>query len=381
MKESQMLLFSIISNILAKKAFIMNANNSSWVKSKIIPFFSIKISWAQSYKICLTLFISALLTGCGNDNNSNDKAVLKTIVAGDYHSLALFDDGRVYAAGNNNHGQLGFGDNNNRTVFTEVVDLRDKNIVTVTAGGLHSFALSNEGKVYAVGLNLYGELGIGSNFDIFTEITYLDNIAIAATDSVNSFMLSNDGRVYASGLNEYGELGFGDNMPKDNFTEIIDLKDKNITAVAVGYFHSLALSKDGKIYATGDNYAGQLGLSDNNPRDTFTEITDLSNKNITAVVAGYSYSLALSNDGRVYAAGQNDYGQLGFGDNNPINTFTEVTDLKDKNITAVTAGYSHSLALSNDGRVYAAGQNDYGQLGLGDNVSQSNFTEVLIPIS
>jgi alpha-tubulin suppressor-like RCC1 family protein len=377
MKESQMLLFSIISNILAKKAFIMNANNSSWVKSKTLSIFTIKRLW-------MVLFMSLLLAGCGNDNNSNDKAadeiVLKTIVAAvNDHSLVLSNDGRIYAAGNNDYGQLGLGDNNNRTVFTEVTDLKDKNIIAIVVGYSHSFALSNDSRVYAAGNNNYGQLGLGNNnkYAVFTEVSDLKdkNITAVATGRLHSLVLSNDGRVYATGNNDYGQLGLGNNYGRIAFTEVTDLKDKNITAVAAGYSHSFAISNDGKIYATGNNDVGQLGLGDNNKRVAFTEVSDLKDKNITAVAAGRSHSFAILNDGKIYAAGNNDVGQLGLGDNNKRNAFTEVSYLKDKNITAVVAGSDHSFAISNDSRVYAAGNNNFGQLGLGDNKGRNAFTE------
>ena len=176
MKESQMSLFSIISNILAKEAFIMNANNSGWIKSKTPFLFSIKRLRAQSYKVCLALFISIILAGCGNDsgndNSSNDKAALKTIIAGGYHSFALFDNGKVYATGQNDYGQLGLGDNVSRSNFTEVTDLNDKNITAVFAGTYYSFALSFDGRVYVAGQNDNGQLGLGDNDNrtVFTEV-------------------------------------------------------------------------------------------------------------------------------------------------------------------------------------------------------------------
>ncbi|MDR0664864.1 MAG: hypothetical protein LBF86_05010, partial [Helicobacteraceae bacterium] len=169
--------------------------------------------------------------------------------------------------------------------------------------------------------------------------------AIAAGD-LRSLALSKDGKVYATGFNNKGQLGLGDKTDRKVFTEVANLSDKNIIALSVGAHHSLALSKDGKIYATGDNKYGQLGLGDNDNRDTFTEVANLSDKNIIALSVGARHSLALSKDGKVYVAGSNRFGQLGLGDSDHEtnrHTFTEVTSLSAKTIVAISVGGFHSL--------------------------------------
>jgi alpha-tubulin suppressor-like RCC1 family protein len=162
--------------------------------------------------------------------------------------------------------------------------------------------------------------------------------------------------------------GGGDNDPSE-------VQFKTIVA---GVNHSFALSNNGKVYAAGYNEYGQLGLGDTTDRNTFTKVTSLSGKNITAIFAGDYHSLALSSDGKVYATGQNAYGQLGLGDTTDCNTFTDVTSLSGKTIIAISVGGFHSLALSNDGKIYATGNNYYGQLGLGDNADRKTFTKVTV---
>ena len=85
---------------------------------------------------------------------------------------------------------------------------------------------------------------------------------------------------------------------------------------------------------------------------------------IIQISAGFKYSLALDNNGQIYAFGYNLYGQLGLGDNNNRNIPTLISNLT--NIIQISSGYTHSLALNNNGQVYAFGNNFAGQLGLGD---------------
>jgi alpha-tubulin suppressor-like RCC1 family protein len=377
------------------------------------------------------LFVSLLIVGCGGGGGDNPSEVqFKTIVAGSTHSFALSNDGKVYAAGWNEYYQLGLGDTTDRNVFTEVTSLSGKNIIALSAGIYHSLALSSNGKVYATGDNEYGQIGFGSdaNKTSFTEVGSLSGKTITAifAGGYHSLAIDNDGKVYATGLNEYGQLGLDDKTDRNVFTEVTSLNGKTITALSAGDLHSLALANDGKVYATGENHIGQLGLGDTTERNTSTEVGSLSN--ITAISAGYVHSLALANDGKVYATGDNEYGQLGLGsdanktsftevstlsgittistgdnhffalsndgkvyatglnydgqlglgDNTDKNTSTEVSSLSGKNIAALSAGNLHSLALSNDGKIYAAGRNFYGQLGLGDKIDRNAFTKVTV---
>src|SRR5207249_58779 len=90
---------------------------------------------------------------------------------------------------------------------------------------------------------------------------------------------------------------------------------------------------------------------------------------VTAIAAGRAdFSLALQADGSVMAWGENGWGELGNGTTSTsgcycITTPAPVSGLS--GVTAVVAGYRHSLALDGDGNVWAWGLNDSGQLGNG----------------
>jgi alpha-tubulin suppressor-like RCC1 family protein len=93
-------------------------------------------------------------------------------------------------------------------------------------------------------------------------------------------------------------------------------------------------------------------------------IPTLVSKEITfrTVVAGSSHSLALDNKGKLYTWGNNEDGQLGLGDEEHRNIPTLVS--KEITFKTIAAGSSHSLALDTKGKLYAWGYNGYGQLGL-----------------
>jgi alpha-tubulin suppressor-like RCC1 family protein len=313
-----------------------------------------------------------------------DGVKIKAIATGSAHSLALDSDGKVYATGGNYVGQLGLGESEldtNRTSFTLVPSLNDINITAISAGGNHSLALDSDGKVYATGGNYNGQLGLGDydNRSAFTPVTFPEGVIITSivAGSAHSLALDSDGKIYGTGRNDDSRFGFSESAYIKSFTPIPVPNGVKIKAIAAGWIHSVALDSDGKVYATGHNGYGELGLGDNDHRNTFTEVTSLSGKNITVIIVGSgSHSFALAKDRKVYAAGHNDWRQLGLGDNDDRDTFTEVTSLSDKNIKAMVVGEYYTLALSGGGAVYAIGGNVEGQLGLGDTINRASFTRV-----
>lgn len=153
--------------------------------------------------------------------------------------------------------------------------------------------------------------------------------------------------------------------------------------VAAGGDFSLALKKDDDktvLYSWGTNTYGQLGLGHNNLAKNLTQVPDFlpNGEKLRSISAGGAHALALTESGKVYAWGLNDYGQLGIGNTTNKNVPTLVTGaLNGKKIISIAAGDKHSLAMDDAFNVYAWGYNYYGQLGLG-NRTDSN-TPTLVP--
>jgi alpha-tubulin suppressor-like RCC1 family protein len=154
-------------------------------------------------------------------------------------------------------------------------------------------------------------------------------------------------------------------------TSPVDAMFKSFTQVSAGHDHSLALASDGTIYAWGMGSDGQLGngttTNSTVPVAVTTTGTPMAGKTITSISAGYYHSLALASDGTVYAWGGGSDGQLGnstTADSSvPVAVTTSGTPMSGKTITAISAGYSHSLVLASDGTVYAWGLGTNGRLG------------------
>lgn len=321
------------------------------------------------------------------------------LAGGGLHSLALDgSNGSVWATGKNSDGQLGLEDDNpdrdywnNTTRFSGIVTIID--VTAIMGGYRHSLALKPDG-VWAAGWNMFGQLGLKSaaegGFDaksVWTKTspagTIFTSIA-AGSGYAHSLALDSSSKVWATGGGMYGQLGSG-STPGRNFpwTATSPL-GKTFSVIASGWYHSLAVeSSDNKrVWATGDNEYGQLGIGRGSgacggfPTPCESSWTSTSLTDVTAIAAGNGHSLALKSDGTVWAAGRNNEGQLGLGASvSSINSWQQAKTGADTYLTrivAIAAGTNHSLALDSKGAVWVTGANNYGQLGLGSD-SANNY--------
>jgi alpha-tubulin suppressor-like RCC1 family protein len=353
---------------------------------------------------------------------------IRRIAAGGSHSLALGGDGTAWAWGANWHGQLGDGTITGRPIPVAVGGLSD--VSRLEAGDAHSLALRGDGTVWSWGLNDYGQLGDGrsrqraesapvalaagvaaiqadfhhalalrldgtvqswgANYrdqlgretrQITSQPETVGGLAgVVAVDpgDHHSLALTGDGTVWAWGWNRYGQLGDGTTSGGDcacriTPTRVVGLTD--VVAIGGGTYHSLALKRDGTVWAWGRNVAGQLGDGSTTDRPTPVRVmlTDaLPLTGVVAIAAGEGHNLALIGDGTVWAWGWNDYGQTGDNASNVHrirNWPVQVTGAGGAGvltgITTIAAGERHSLALRDDGTVWTWGWSRYGQLGDG----------------
>ena len=259
---------------------------------------------------------------------------ITAVAAGWDHSLAL-KSGAVWAWGNNRQGQLGLGDVtpeiNQRSFAVPAISPVNANVTMIAAGGSYNLALSSDKTVRSWGYNKSGQLGQGLDTHkiptpgkVVTAAggSELPNVIHIAAGGSHSLFVDGDHKVWACGLNNFGQLG--DGSFKKEFVAVPVLKDKDsdeqltgAIAVAAGLGHSLALI-DGNVWAWGNNDSGQLG--DNSTTTRTTPVQVLTNEtghppldNIIKIVAIGNHSFALESGGHLWAWGENTYGQLGNG--------------------------------------------------------------------
>lgn len=135
---------------------------------------------------------------------------------------------------------------------------------------------------------------------------------ITSSSAVHHMIITDVGQVYTLGRNEKGQLGSGDCEEYSSFVCVKELADIVIVGGACGRSHSLFLSEDGEVYACGENKSGQCGLGNTDALVlTPKKIKFGDGVKITKVACGAEFSMALSSAGDLYSFGLPEYGQLG----------------------------------------------------------------------
>lgn len=292
-----------------------------------------------------------------------------------------------HAWGENTHGELGAGagpDSNQPRLVNMMGELEGKLVLMLAAGERHSLALTSEGKVYAWGDNDRGQLGRGTgNTTPSAEPVPVDLSGVLAGKSItfiaagddHSLAVTSDGQVFAWGANDRGQLGNGTSTPMPTTTPVAvtmsgALNGKRVRDVTAGANFSIARTTDFMLYAWGDNLYGQLGKGDSGAGTESSvpvAVTLPSGRVFKAMDAGKAHTLAIADDNTVYAWGRGDDGRLGTGGEiqRTLPTLTGTGSvLAGKVVTSVSAGRAHSLAVA-AGKLYAWGSDTAGQLGDG----------------
>jgi alpha-tubulin suppressor-like RCC1 family protein len=180
-----------------------------------------------------------------------------------------------------------------------------------------------------------------------------------------SLALMTDGTVNSWGHNGNGQLGNGTGTPRSTPGAVTNLSGVKAIATDSNASHVLALLEDGTVKSWGLNQNGQLGDGTSSyERTTPVAVANLSG--VTRIATGYSHSLALLEDGSVKSWGYNYSGQLGNGASGPnANRSTPGDVIGLTNVKSVSGGTSHSLAVLESGRVRSWGHNGSGALGNG----------------
>jgi len=135
----------------------------------------------------------------------------------------------------------------------------------------------------------------------------------------------------------------------------------DVSTVAAGGDHSCALTTGGGVKCWGSNVVGQIG--DGSTEDRFSPVDVLGlASGVIAISAGDSHTCALTSAGGVKCWGSNVFGQLGDGSTTQRLTSVDVLGLS-SGVSAISAGGQHSCAVTTAGGVKCWGRNNFGQLG------------------
>ncbi|WP_353572922.1 hypothetical protein [Candidatus Albibeggiatoa sp. nov. BB20] len=228
--------------------------------------------------------------------------------------------------------------------------------------------------------------------DIISEASKQANGLVLLTKNVADFSVSfeyvlivkTDGTVWSLGKNTNGQLGTGDKIAY-NIPQKINLSNVKQVVASTGqrfesFFqpdisdnYSLALKNDGTVWAWGSSPYLGIGAAEINDQLTPVQV-DIEDVKTLSVF--FKHVLALKNDGTVWAWGNNDNGQLGIGTSNSVDEDDFLSQFVTKpiqvlidDVAAIATGYDFSVAVKNDNSIWTWGNNKRGMLADGTMIS------------
>lgn len=261
----------------------------------------------------------------------------------------LKKDNTLWAFGN------GIGNGSLKTVF-QPIKIMDK-VKTFDTGQSHMLALKEDGSVWVWGLNNSGEIGNGKatfnkNINMYYEtkaLKIMTNVKSIAAGYHTSFAIKNDGSLWAWGWNESGQLGDG---TKTDRTKPIKIMEK-IIAVDAGADHTAAINAKNELLIWGSNRRGQLGNDTKNLVLKPTKLLD----NVKTVKLGDYNTFVIKSDKSLWGWGYNDDGQIG----KVTKTSYMQTDIKNEpiritdNVSNMDASLGQLLIIKIDGSLWGTG--------------------------
>ncbi|XP_072277063.1 regulator of chromosome condensation [Pyxicephalus adspersus] len=332
--------------------------------------------------------------GLGEDVMERKKPALVSLpekivqaVAGGMHTVCLAESGSIYTFGCNDEGALGrdTSEEGSETVPAKV-QLSEK-VVQVSAGDSHTAALTEDGKVFLFGSfrdnnGVIGLLEPMKKSVVPIQVEIDAPVVKIASGNDHLVMLTADGDLYTSGCGEQGQLG---RVP-ERFTnrggrkglerllvpQCIRMKVKGCGRVVFkdvfcGAYFTFAVTQEGHVYGFGLSNYHQLGTKTTSSCFAPKNLTSFKNstKSWVGFSGGQHHTVCLDSEGNVYSLGRAEYGRLGLGENAEEKSEPTLIPGLPK-IASVACGASVSYAVSQDGHVFSWGMGTNQQLGTGE---------------
>ncbi|KAI9786135.1 MAG: hypothetical protein M1839_007545 [Geoglossum umbratile] len=292
------------------------------------------------------------------------------VAAGDSASFAVTDEGYVYGWGTfrKNEGVLGFS-SDSLVQFTPTFVPGLKKIKAIAMGNNHALALDHKGNVFAWGSGQQHQLGrrlverTATGGLVPREFGLPKNkIKFIGCGSYHSFAIDNNGKVWAWGANTYCETGIGEGLGNDNSVVakpklVESLKEYDIEYITGGDHHSLAVTTDGDLLVWGRLDGFQIGVKvEDIPKHYITyddggiprilhKPLKIEGLKVSMVAAGSDNSIAITTDGKAYSWGFSSNYQTGQGTDDDVETATHIdnTAVRGKHLTWAGCGGQYSM--------------------------------------
>ncbi|XP_068125384.1 regulator of chromosome condensation [Hyperolius riggenbachi] len=307
--------------------------------------------------------------------------------AGGMHTVCLGASGTIYTFGCNDEGALGRDTSEEGSETTpEKVALQEK-VIQVSAGDSHTAALTEDGKVFLFGSfrdnsGVIGLLEPMKKSMVPIQVRIPSPVVKIASGNDHLVMLTSDGNLYTSGCGEQGQLGRVPEMFTNRggrkglerllVPQCIHLKEKGCGRVEFrdafcGAYFTFAVSREGHVYGFGLSNYHQLGTKTISTCFAPKNLTSFKNstKSWVEFSGGQHHTICLDSEGNAYSLGCANYGRLGLGENTEDKSEPTLIPGLPK-IASVACGATVSYAVSRDGHVFSWGMGTNQQLGTGE---------------
>ncbi|XP_064594813.1 X-linked retinitis pigmentosa GTPase regulator-like [Liolophura sinensis] len=295
----------------------------------------------------------------------NDKVFLTA--CGDEHTALVAESGRIFTFGSNDWGQLGLGHTKPATKPSCVKSLKHEKVKLAACGRTHTIVATESGLLYSFGANSEHQLGVddvpGTNDPKRIDTLEPTKYKMLAAGADHSMALTAEGRVLVWGSGSEGQLGLGaeTECPKPKWL----LFDKRVVCIACGYYHSALVTEDGELYTFGESEGGKLGLGeDPDEYDTPQHVSTISER-VKWVSCGGSHTVAVTENGKVYTFGNGANGQLGHGTMVLELSLPQMLTSPEFKVAYSSCGENHTALVTEKGHLYSFGDGRHGKLALG----------------
>lgn len=306
----------------------------------------------------------------------------KSVACGNHHTLAIDLNDNVLVFGYNESGQLGLGDIDyvQDPTFLVVQDQKVK-AKFIACGYSHSALIDLQDNVWIFGDNSLGKLGLGNNKDIRTlrmlSWNHESKSKFIACGVCYTMLIDFNDKVWVFGDNGHEQLGLGDDNHRNMPTLLHFLShESKAKYIACGSDHTVLIDLENNVWVFGDNFVGQLGLSDTQSSNIPTPLT-INDQNMKAKMAacGDDHTILIDLEDNVWVFGCNNDGQLGLrnkryqGQTRLYNIYIPTLLIIDEQVIkakSVACGSNHTLLIDMDDNVLSFGNDEYGQTGGSD---------------
>ena len=244
---------------------------------------------------------------------------------------------------------------------------------SISASLEHTITFSDDGTAHSFGRNGEGQLGLGHYKEVLlpTPVPNLPKIYLVSCGEFFTVCVDYEGVMWSFGENGYGQLGTGNKTHSNVPQKLQEIPP--VLSVSYGAHYTLTITNDDNLWSWGRNDFGQLCHGDTEDR-SIPQKTSFSN--ISKISAGWDHSLFQNNKGEIFACGDNEEGQCGLGHFDHPQITPSLIPSALPNIVHFVCGSCQSLFLDSEGNVYSVGDNEDGQLGLGHNTNQNELNKI-----